>query len=107
MADLTCPDWCQNDTCRTSPAGEHYTDGVAFTASGGSILQHLVDRDWTAAHVPLVNVRAVFNPCDHDDAPSISLMLSDGQNDAEVYLRAGEAERLIGELQSHVDLITG
>lgn len=105
MTDYICPSWCQNDTCRKSPVGEHYTEGEAVTASGANLLGRLVDRDWTAAHIPLVNLRGVFNPCDGDDAPSISVMVSDGSNEAEVYLRIREAEQLIGELQSHLDLL--
>ena len=100
-----CPAWCDNDTCSKNPAGEHFSEGIALPASGASVLQHLIKDYWTNAPIPLVNLRAVFNPCDGDDAPSVSIMIADGERDAEVYLRVHEVEHLIAELQGHLDLL--
>lgn len=106
MADVqSCPTWCENDACRRRPIGEHESEGIALPATGGSVLLHLIRDQWTSANIPLVNVRAVFNPADGDDAPSVSMMVNDGYHDAEVYLRAHEVQHLIDELGRHLALL--
>lgn len=103
----SCPPWCENNACQKRPIGEHFTDGIAVPASGASVLQQLVTKNWTSAHIPLINLRVVFNPCDGNDAPSVSIMIADGDRDAEVYLRAHEVQHLITALQENLALITG
>lgn len=107
---ITCPAWCDNG--REPCNGEHAGDGATVPASAGWLLQHLVDRDWTGAHIPLVTVGPRWNQTKHDadDAPSVCLFVDDGGHrsaEVEVWLRAHEVRRLISALEDALSALEG
>ncbi len=94
---ITCPPWCVQTTPDRPCSSEHYADLGTVPASGAS---STADNDGDGAHFPTVGVALSHDEYDGDDAPSVSIYLSGGTPECQVYLRPSETRRLIALLQT-------
>jgi hypothetical protein len=93
-----CPDWCAETNDNRVCSSEHYADVGCVPASGAASTAEY--DGGTGATFPTVGIALIHSVPDGDDAPAVSLYLSGGTPECQVYMRPSEARRLIALMQT-------